>query len=139
MKESRTWIHVLPISAVGLCLNDDELQVAVALCLGAPICHPYKCLFVHGHDVDQYATHGLSCYRNTGSHFRHAAINNIIHQSLATANIPSRLEPLGLFMSDGKQPDGVTITPWAKGCFLIWDATCIDTFAPSYVEEAIYI
>ena len=39
-------------------------------------------------------------------------------------------------VSDGKRPDGVTITPWTKGRILIWDATCIDTFAPSYVEEA---
>ena len=135
VKESGAWINALPISAVGLRMNDDEVQLATALRLGAPICHPYKC-HLCGHDVDQYATHGLSCYRNTGRHFRHAAINNIIHRSLATANIPSRLEPSGLSRSDGKRPDGVTITPWTRGRILIWDATCIDTFAPSYVEEA---
>ena len=108
VKESGAWINALSISAVGLHMNDDEVQLATAIHLGAPISHPYKC-HLCGHDVDQYTTHGLSCYRNTGRHFRHAAINNIIHRSLATANIPSWLEPSGLSRSDGKRPDGVTI------------------------------
>ena len=104
VKESSAWINALPISAVGLRTNDDEIQLATALHLGAPICHPYKC-HLCGH-VDQYATNGLSCYCNTGWHFRHAAINNIIHRSLATvtANIPSRLEPSGLSRSNGERP-----------------------------------
>ena len=99
---------------------------AAALRLGAPLCHPHKCNLC-GHDVDQYATHGLSCQRSVGRHFRHAVINNIIQHSLAAANIPSRLEPSGLARSDGKRPDGITISPWEKGRTLIWDATCVDT------------
>jgi hypothetical protein len=71
-----------------------------------------------------------------GRHFRHAVINNIIQHSLAAANIPSRLEPSGLARSDGKRPDGITISPWEKGRTLIWDATCVDTFAASYVDMA---
>ena len=134
-KESSAWIHALPISAVGLRMTDDEVQIASALRLGAPICLPHKCSLC-GQDVNQYATHGLSCQRSSGCHFRHAAINNIIHRSLAAANIPSRLEPSGLLRSDGKRPDGVTVTPWEKGRILIWDATCTDTFAPSYVDSA---
>ena len=38
----------------------------------------------------------------------------------------------GLYRSDGKRPDGVAIVPWKCGQLRVWDATCPDTFAPSY-------
>ena len=41
------------------------------------------------------------------------------------------LEPKGLFRSDGRKPDGITITPWSHGRALVWDATCHDSFAAS--------
>ena len=80
VKESGAWIQAMPISAVGLRMTDDEIQTAAALCLGASLCHPHKCRLC-GRDVDQYATHGLSCQRSVGRHFRHAAINNIIQHT----------------------------------------------------------
>ena len=70
------------------------------------------------------------------AHHRHAALNNIIHRSLATANVPSHLEPSGLERADGKHPDGVTVIPWRSGKHLVWDATSPDTFAPSYLMSA---
>ena len=42
----------------------------------------------------------------------------------------------GLNRVDGKRPDGVTTVPWKCGKLLVWDATCSDTFAPSYVSQA---
>ena len=59
-------------------------------------------------------------------------MNEIIHRALVSAHVPSRLEPSGLYRSDGKRPDGVSIVPWKCGQLLVWDATCPDTFAPSY-------
>ena len=58
-------------------------------------------------------------------------LNNIIHHSLASANIPSRLEPSSLYRADGNRPDGVTMVPWSHGKFLVWEATCIDTYCDS--------
>ena len=69
-------------------------------------------------------------------HHRHAALNNVVHRALAAAKIPSRLEPSGLYRTDGKRPDGITVVPWKSGRLLVWDATCPDTFAPSYVASA---
>ena len=57
---------------------------------------------------------------------------DIIHRALVAAHVPSRLEPSGLYRSDGKRPDGVSIVPWKCGQLLVWDAMCPDTFAPSY-------
>ena len=59
-----------------------------------------------------------------------------MHRALASAKIPSRLEPTGIYRSDGKRPDGATMVPWERGKPLIWDATCSDTFAPSYIPNA---
>ena len=39
-------------------------------------------------------------------------------------------------LSDGRRPDRVTLTPWNSGHLLVWDATCPDTFNPSYRAQA---
>ena len=62
----------------------------------------------------------------------HNSLNNIIYRSLAAAKVPSRLEPTGLHRADGNRPDGVTMIPWSEGRFLVWDATCVDTFCQSH-------
>ena len=87
-------------------------------------------------EVDSTATHGLSCRWSEGRHHRHAAVNDIVHRALTSARIPSRLEPSGVYRSDGKRPDGITMVPWRNGKLLVWDATCLDTFAPSYLASA---
>ena len=86
--------------------------------------------------MDEFATHGLSCKMSAGRLPRHAVINTIVKMSLARAQIPSALEPVSLCPSDGKRPDGVTITPWQVGQTLVWDVTCPDTFAVSHVVLA---
>ena len=63
-------------------------------------------------------------------------MNDIIHRTLTSAEVPSRLEPSGLHRSDGKRPDGITMISWRNGKLLVWDATSRDTFAPSYVSRA---
>ena len=87
-------------------------------------------------NIHHLGTHGLSCRNSSGRLHRHAALNDIIHKALTSANVPARLEPSGLCRSDGKRPDGVTIVPWKCGRPLVWDATCPDTFAASYSAVA---
>ena len=45
-------------------------------------------------------------------------------------------KPIGLYRSDGKRPDGCSIAPWTSGQCLVWDFTCVDTFAASYIADA---
>ena len=134
-KESGSWLHALPISSLGLRMDDDSVRIAVGLRLGVPICGPHSCHHC-GAEVDVLGHHALSCRKSEGRLQRHAALNDIIHRTLTSAHVPSRLEPPGLNRVDGKRPDGVTTVPWKCGKLLVWDATCPDTFAPSYVSQA---
>ena len=134
-KESGAWLQALPVSSLGLRMDDNTVRVAIGLRLGSPLCRPHICHHC-GAEVDGSATHGLHCRWSEGRHYRHTAFNDIVHRALSTAKIPSRLEPAGIYRSDGKRPDGITVVPWERGQLLVWDATCSDTFAPSYTTNA---
>ena len=132
---SGAWLNALPVSSLGLRMDNEVIRVAVGLRLGTPLCRPFSCCHC-GCEVSHLATHGLSCRWSEGRHPRHAAINDIIQRTLTAAGVPSRLEPSGLYRSDGKRPDGISIVPWQSGKVLVWDATCPDTFVPSHVTVA---
>ena len=72
---------------------------------------------------------------------RHAAMNEIIHHSLASAKIPSSscLAPSGPSRSNGRRPDGMSMVPWTSRKLLVWDATCSDTYAPSNINDGIAV
>ncbi len=134
-KNSGAWLQALPISSIGLRLDNPSLRIAVGLRLGTAICASHHCQFC-GAEVSSLGLHGLCCRKSEGRHSRHASLNDIIKRSLSTAGIPSRLEPPGLSCSDGQRPDGMTLVPWSSGHPLVWDATCPDTFASSYESRA---
>ena len=133
--ESGAWLNAIPISACGLRMDNESIRAAVGLRLGAPLVQPHLCCHC-GAEVDELATHGLSCRWSEGRLPRHAAINDIICRSLSSAKVPARLEPNGLFRSDGKRPDGVSLLPWKEGKCVIWDVTCPDSFAPSHLASS---
>ena len=94
-KGSGSWLHALPISSLELRMDDDSVRIAVGLRLGVPICGPHSCHHC-GAEVDVLGHHALSCRKSEGRHQRHAALNDIIHRTLTSAHVPSRLEPPGL-------------------------------------------
>ena len=67
---------------------------------------------------------------------RHSAVNYLVKRSLSSIEVPSILEPPGLFRSDGRRVDGVSVIPWQAGHPLAWDVTCCDTFASTYKSLA---
>ena len=109
------------------------MRIAAGLRLGPLLCTPHQFTLCGG-QVDASGTHGLHCRRSACRHLRHTALNNLVKTSLASIDIPVILEPPGLFRSDGKHVDGVTIVHWKSGRALAWDVTCSDIFAPTYVS-----
>ncbi|KAI5632514.1 DM DNA binding domain-containing protein [Phthorimaea operculella] len=129
--ESGAWLHALPSPHIGTLLDGDSLRVAVALRLGCDVCEKHLCIC--GSMVEANGHHALSCCRCSGRFPRHHALNDILRRALISANIPNVLEPPGLSRMDGKRPDGLTMVPWKKGKCLLWDATCVSTFAASHL------
>ena len=133
--DSGAWLNALPISALGLRLDDTEIQISIGLRLGLPLCRPHLCDGC-GATVDESGVHGLSCRFSKGRHSRHASLNSLVKRGLDSAKIPSHLEPVGLFRLDGRRPDGATMVPWKCGKVMVWDVTCADSLANSHRELA---
>lgn len=130
--ESNAWLNAIPSRHIGTFLDDHHIRICLALRVGAEICRPHICTC--GTFVSEYGLHGLSCQRSAGRLPRHIELNTILCQSLSAIHKNSTLEPPGLFRDDGKKPDGLTLVPWARGRYLVWDATCWDTLAPSHLN-----
>ena len=79
--------------------------------------------------------HGLSCKKQMGRRSRHDQVNDLVKRALVQAKIPAINEPSSLSRSDGKRPDGLTLTTWKEGKCLIWDFTVADTVCQSYVYQ----
>ena len=62
---------------------------------------------------------------------RHQVLNDMIARAFASAKMPVTKEPSGMFRSDGKRPDGLTLIPWQRGLSLTWDVTVATTLADS--------
>ena len=58
-KESGAWLHALPISSLGLRMDDHTVRIAVGLRLGSALCRPHDCQHC-GTEVDHLAIHGLA-------------------------------------------------------------------------------
>lgn len=132
-KEASSWLSAIPSTQIGTLMDNCSFRIAGALRLGCKICHEHTC--VCGASADSYGHHALSCSKNSGRFSRHSALNDIIKRALTSAGVPSILEPVGISRSDGKRPDGLTLIPWRQGKSLMWDATCVDTVAPSHLSS----
>ena len=137
-KESGAWLDAPPVTSLGLRMDNEVICIALGLRLGLPLCDPHPCT-QHNQEVGRLGTHGLSCRFSKGRHSRHAAVNDIIKRSLASLKIPSHLEPSGLYRSDGKRPDGVTIVPWKRGCICFCFRCFIGTIiCPVYIYVVVF-
>ncbi|KAI8437435.1 hypothetical protein MSG28_011758 [Choristoneura fumiferana] len=96
-------------------LSTQTLRIAAGLRLGVGICESNNCVSC-GAPVDRLGQMASPVPR-------------------APADCPAT--PLSTTLSegrsDGKRPDGMSLIPWKTGRALVWDATCTDTLASSYL------
>ncbi|XP_065318826.1 uncharacterized protein LOC135926824 [Gordionus sp. m RMFG-2023] len=124
------FLEAIPSTNLQLQLSNNEFTHAIGIRLNCSITHPHICSGCNSL-VDSKGRHSLHCRSCNGRFIRHKQCNTIIQHALKSAQIPSTLEPQGLFRSDGKRPDGISQIPWRRGQLLVWDYSCIDPLAPS--------
>ena len=82
-----------------------------------------------------------ACRKSAGRSLRHTSVNDLIKRVLASAEIPSRLEPSYLSRTNdknvNKRPDVFRLFPWESGRCLVWDFTSPDTFTQSHLNKAV--
>ena len=133
-KETGAWLHTLPVLSLGTLLDSESFRVAIALRVVAVVFIPHSCRCCGM--MDSRGLHGLSC-RLSASHFpRHSAMNDVVKRVLQKAGLPSVLEPPGLDRGDGSRPDGITVYSFSGGRSLVWDYTCVDTFAGVHLNKS---
>ena len=130
---SADWLHALPMTSVGLRLDDETIRIAVGLRLGTKLCEPHTCTQCKA-QVDSRGLHGLACRSSAGRNSCHSSINDIIWRAMTRAGVHSSKEPTGLIRNDGKRPDGASLIPWSRGRCVTWDVTVPDTFAASHLS-----
>jgi len=89
-----------------------------------------------GSAVDAHGLHSFVCKRDPGRSARHHALNDLVPRSFVSAGVPVTKEPMGLFCTDVKRPDCVTLVPWQSGKSLCWVVTVTCPLAESYVDRA---
>ena len=87
--------------------------------------------------VEPNGRHGLTCKMQIGRRSRHDQINDLIRRALVQGKVPAVNEPSGLSRSDGKRPDGLSLTTWKSGKCLIWDVTVADTLSQPYINQSL--
>ena len=130
------WLNVVPCKNLGLKLDDQQLRISIGLRLSANICVAHTCYC--GKKVERDGLHGLSCTKNAGCFSRHATLNSLKKQTLGCLDLPSMLEPRGLYRTNGKRPDGVTMIPWEMSKQLkqlVWVVTVVVALASSRVNQ----
>ena len=133
-RESGAWLNALLVSSLGTMQDSGSFRVAIALRVGADVCIPYSCRC--GGRMDSRGLHGLSCKHSAGRFPRHSAMNDVVKRALQKAGLPSVFEPPGLDRGDGSRPDGITVFPFSGGKSLVWDCTCVDTFARVHLNRS---
>ena len=125
--ESGVWLDCVPNNRFGTLIDNDTLRIGVALRVGLIVCIPQRCKCGH----IRYSPFVVPLQRRA-----HSALSDVVRRGLSAAGIPFMLEPTGLYRGDGKRPDGITVYFYSRGRCLIWDATCVNTFASSNLIRA---
>ena len=112
-KESRMWLHAVPVPSLGTQLDPESFRVAVTLRVGASVCEQHKCQC--SSMMDTLGHHGLSCHFSAGRSFIHSALNYVVKRAFYGAGIPSVLEILGVDLGENTCPDGLIIVPYKNG------------------------
>ena len=110
----RSVVQLAPSAFLASAAGSSDLSQQ---CLGAPLCLPHVCHHCRAR-VDNLSTHGLSCCKS------HASINSLIQKHCLQQESQPTLNPLA----------DVVVR-----YYIVWDATCPDTLAPSHIALTLWL
>ena len=64
-------------------------------------------------------------------------MNDVVKRTLQKAGLPSVSKPSGFDKKDGSRPDGIAVFTFSGGRSLVWDCTCVDTFAGVHLNRSV--
>ena len=114
-------------------LDDQQLRIPIGLRLGANICVAHVCHC--GKRFERDGLRGLSCTKCAGCFSSQATLISLLKHTLASLDVPSKLELRGLYRTGRECPDGFKMIPWELSKQLVWDVTVVDAFAPSRLNQ----
>ena len=80
--------------------------------------------------------YGLSSKYSAGRFLSHSAMNDLVKRALQKAGVPSVLKPPGLDRGDASRTDGIKVFPFSGSRSLVWDCTCVNTFAGVHLSKS---
>ena len=133
--ESGSLLNAVPASSLGLRMDDDVVRIAVGLLLGAPC----AALMLASFAAHQWIRRQFMASVASGV----LDVNHVMLQLMMSSRelchqprSPPCWNPLALV---GLTASGlmarVTIAPWKSGRVLVWDVSCMDTFALSHLAQ----
>ena len=92
-KFASQWLNVIPCKNLYVKLSNQQLRISVGF---AWVQKFANLIYVFVEKIGGSGLHGLSCVRGAGRLSRHANLNHLFIQTLASVRVPSVLEPAHL-------------------------------------------
>ena len=123
---SRRWSFACPMI--------DAIRTAIGLGVGAPICVPHACNLC-GKSADKFGRTSWPKLQVTSAESLTLSDAKQCHPPfIGISEHSQQTGTISLYRGDGNHPDEETMVPWSNGRFLVWDATCMDTFCDSHCQ-----
>ena len=136
IRHAGDWLNVVPSSALGLHLLDQEFRLCLKYWLGLQIFEEHQkcpvCLTL----ADKFGDHHVGCGGNADRIFRHNSLRDAVFSAAQSAALGPRKEVPSLIPGSQHRPADVYLPCWKGGHPAALDITVISTMQQSTIQPA---
>ena len=136
IRHAGDWLNVVPSSALGLHLLDQEFRLCLKYWLGLQIFEEHQkcpvCLTL----ADKFGDHHVGCGGNADRIFRHNSLRDAVFSAAQSAALAPRKEVPSLIPGSQHRPADVYLPCWKGGRPAALDITVISTMRQSTIQPA---